>query len=130
MVDFFPNAIDIFNFIYQKEFIWQAKHILIDIWIRSLDEIFNPLLNFIFFLLEVIVELIDKLFAFFQASYMSLSSAVSLRFNHLSSFQRLNHFHLKSSAFDFSFVYLRCSFIRSKNWLFFFWLRSNSHFFE
>ena len=120
LVALLPDAVDIADLVGQEEIVAQARHQDFNIRVRPLQIITDPCLYFSFLLTKVVIELFDKLLAFFQTSYVALSSVVTLCLDHLSALEGADHFHLIACALDFGFVEFGGTLFDSHNGLVFF----------
>ena len=107
VIDFLPNSVDVTNFIGQQILVIDPFHDFGYVDVAAGQEYLDALSDLCFLLRICVVELIHKLFSFFQRSKMSLSSRISLCLDHGFAFLRNDHFPLKISPLNNLFIVFR-----------------------
>jgi len=82
----------------------ETTHDFLNLLVRGSYEYAATLLNLVFALAEVVVELVNELVTLVHGRDVPLSAAVPLSFDHDSAFFRSDHFHLEASALNLCFV--------------------------
>lgn len=79
---FVPDSVDIGNFILKEQFIAKTFHDVVDFSITCCNKDAASLLDFVFALAEVVIELVNELVRLINSSDMPLTSAISLLLDH------------------------------------------------